>query len=230
MGYEIEVQYLRFILGGMRSREEGNRLLVNTERVYLAKTNLLLVKALLEEFGGRGVFVAIDRPYHYMDHLLRIHKIPHEELLFIDAVTNISGERRVEGEGVSFLDTPFTIQKILRDLRIQRKRDDGGTEEVDLLDRDFLVIDDVSAMFYYGGVTSRQQILREFLEAVSRRPETFAAVVVDREVHRELYEFLSDYVDHGVDMGTASFQMADDSDVEEVPETPDSTAQFRVRG
>jgi hypothetical protein len=231
MAYDLEVQTMRFILDKMRAGKEGNRLLVNTERVYLAKTNLILVEACLEELGERGVYVSIDRPYHYMSHLLRIHKVPHDGLMFIDAVTNISGERKVERDSVNFLETPFAIPRILKDLKVTRRGAEGNMEEIDLLERDFVVIDDVSAIFYYRGVSSGKRFIEDYLGAIGSSARTFTAVAVDREAHRELYEFLSTLTDRGVDMGTASFQLAQEqSSSEDVTDSLEPTSPTRVRG
>lgn len=204
MVYETEVAAMRDVISIMRKNSQ-NRLLVNTDRIYLAKTNLITLKSLLEGRGPKGVFIAINRPYHYMAHLLRIHKVDYEELLFIDAVTEISGERRMEWKQTAFLSGPFQVARILEDLQLTHKQADGSTSIVKFVERDFVLVDDVSAIFHYNQQWTGESFLRSFLDTVKSHPNAFASVSVDRETQRSLYEFLADNCDRMVDMGNAAF-------------------------
>lgn len=214
MVYETEVQAMREIIRIMRETGTENRLLVNTERIYLAKTNLIILKAMLEELGKKGVFIAIDRPYHYMVHLMKIHRFHYDEMLFIDAITKISGERRMEWSSASFLNGPFSIDTLLRDLKIITKDPAGRSQLVDLTDGDFLMIDDVSAIFHYNKLGTGRRFLKTYLDIVGNKKSTFTAVSVDRESHTSLYEFLAQNCDRMVDMGNAAFMVVPRSSAE----------------
>lgn len=212
MVYETEVIAMRDVISQMMKTSQ-NRLLVNTDRVYLAKTNLITLKSLLEERGPRGIFLSINRPYHYMAHLLRIHKVDYDEMLFIDAVSKISGERKMEWKQTTFLDSPFQIPKIFEDLQLIGKTPDGSTSIIKIIESDFVVIDDISAIFHYNELGTGKRFLKEFLDAVASNPTSFTAFAIDRESQREIYEFLADLSDRMVDMGNAAFM--------EVPKEPE---------
>ncbi len=204
MVYETEVIAMRDVISQMMKTSQ-NRLLVNTDRVYLAKTNLITLKSLLEEVGPRGIFLSINRPYHYMAHLLRIHKVDYEEMLFIDAISKISGERKMEWKQTTFLDSPFQIPKIFEDLQLIGKTLDGSTAIIKIIEGDFVMIDDISAIFHYNELGTGKRFLKEFLDAVASNPKSFTAFAIDRETQRDTYEFLADHSDRLVDMGNAAF-------------------------
>ncbi|MFQ6128300.1 MAG: hypothetical protein ACE5QW_05310 [Thermoplasmata archaeon] len=204
MVYETEVAAMRGVISLMMKNSE-NKLLVNTDRIYLAKTNLIALKSLLEERGPRGIFIAINRPYHYMAHLLRIHKVVYEEMLFIDAVTRISGERRMEWKHTTFLNGPFQIPKIFNDLELVGRKGDGSTGLIRIIEGDFVLVDDVSAIFHFNKRGMGKRFLQNFMDAVASNPKAFTSVSVDRETQRELYEFLAENCDRMVDMGNAAF-------------------------
>ncbi|MCK4368007.1 MAG: hypothetical protein KAW84_08705 [Thermoplasmata archaeon] len=215
MVYETEVFAMRDVISQMMKTSQ-NRLLVNTDRVYLGKTNLIALESLLEERGPRGIFIAINRPYHYMAHLLRIHKVDYEEMLFIDAVSQISGERKMEWKQTTFLDSPFQVAKLFEDLKLLGKTTDGSTAIIKIIEGDFVVIDDVSAIFHYNELGTGKAFLKKFLDAVASNPKSFTAFAVDRETQRDLYEFLADNADRMVDMGNAAF-MEVPKELEEEP-------------
>jgi hypothetical protein len=213
MVYETEVIAMRDVISQMLKTSQ-NRLLVNTDRVYLGKTNLIALKSLLEEIGPRGIFISINRPYHYMAHLLRIHKVDYEEMLFIDVVSQISGERRMEWKQTTFLDSPFQIPKIFEDLQLVGKTAEGSTSIIKIIESDFVVVDDVSAIFHYNELGTGREFLKGFLDAIAAKSDAFTAFAVDRETQRDLYEFLAENSDRMVDMGNAAF-MEVPKDIEE---------------
>lgn len=204
MVYETEVAAMRDVISQMMKSSQ-NRLLVNTDRIYLAKTNLIAIKSLLSERGPNGIFLAMNRPYHYMAHLLRIHKIDYEEMTFIDAVTQISGERRMEWKQTTFMNSPFQISSIFEDFKIVGKNLDGSTSIVNIIEGDWVVVDDVSSIFHYNQLGAGRSFLKDFLDAIESNPKAFTAFAVDRETQRDLYEFLADNCDRMVDMGNAAF-------------------------
>ncbi|MFQ5909631.1 MAG: hypothetical protein ACE5IJ_02790 [Thermoplasmata archaeon] len=204
MVYETEVVAMRDIISQMMKASQ-NRLLVNTDRIYFAKTNLIALKALLEERGPKGIFISINRPYHYMAHLLRIHKVDYDEMHFIDAISQISGERRMEWRQTTFLDGPFQVSKIFDDLELVGRMEDGSATILRIVEGDFVLIDDVSAVFHYNKTGIGRRFLKRFLDAVASNPKAFTSVSVDRETQRDLYEFLADNCDRMVDMGNAAF-------------------------
>ncbi|MFQ6106634.1 MAG: hypothetical protein ACE5QF_03480 [Thermoplasmata archaeon] len=227
MVYETEVAAMRDVISQMM-RSSQNRLLVNTDRVYFAKTNLIALKSLLEERGPKGVFIAINRPYHYMAHLLRIHKVSYEEMIFVDAITEISGERRMEWRRTTFLNGPFQITKIFEDLELVGKKEDGSATMIKIIEGDFVLVDDISAIFHYNKLGTGKHFLKKFLDAIASNPQAFTSVSVDRETQRDLYEFLADNCDRMVDMGNAAF-LESPKEMEEV--RPPRVAQaFEGRG
>ena len=49
---------------------KSNLILVSTNQVQLARTNLIMLNLLLSQMKLKGIFISVDRPHQYMVHLV----------------------------------------------------------------------------------------------------------------------------------------------------------------
>ena len=70
----------------------NKKVLVVSKYTERTRVNLILLKFFLEEMKMRGIFITIDRPHQYIEYLLKLHGISQDKLLYIDVVSQLSGE------------------------------------------------------------------------------------------------------------------------------------------
>ena len=69
----------------------GGKVLVVSRYTERMRVNICLLKFFLHEMKQKGIFITIDRPHQYTASLLTLHGISQDNLVYIDAVSRISG-------------------------------------------------------------------------------------------------------------------------------------------
>ena len=163
---------------------EGQGLVVCSVRYpMISKVMVELLEALLRGAGLAGAILSIDRPHTYISHLLEKRGVPQEKLVYIDAVTRISGEAPPSTGGSELLPAPFCVN-ILSDFmtvcgpKIAEKR--AG----------FLLVDNLSALTPYVSEECMRRFLENLVQLGRQVPGLRCVFVLDRQSHSHLYELL----------------------------------------
>ena len=159
----------------------GKRVLLTARYIFLNKILVGLLKFLLEKRNAKGVYIAVDRPYHYTSKLLEKHKIPTDGLFFIDAVSIISSEKIERAPNAELIDSPFCVN-LTSDVNEKLERMD--TEHGDM---SFIFLDNITVMLNYID----QDCLEKFLGTIVIKfpgKRTITITVVDKEAHPNTYE------------------------------------------
>jgi hypothetical protein len=159
--------------------------LLDVTSTQFVRVNLILLKALLENKGLSGMFVSVDRPHQYMVHLLRMHRINVDKVMFIDAIGRFSADRKECIASVGYVDAPFHIDTLPEAIRAMSN---NGNRKVDLSTCGFAMIDNLAALLPYNSYTSVEAFLKSFVEVMGTRPGTIVPLVVDKEKSGLLYE------------------------------------------
>ncbi len=182
--------------------EEGSSIyLVHVKYTNLVRVNLVLLKALLEDKKRRGLMITIDRPHQYLSHLMQLHGVDQTNLVFVDAISLHSADTKGGEVAPEFQMGPFHIEALPDFLM---KHDDGGPSfHIDMSKIDFVIIDNVSTLLTYNSMESIRRFFQKYVDAVkdvkSRGIQT--ALVMDRDQHTELYEFLFGLSRKSIDLG-----------------------------
>lgn len=182
----------------IRGLRNSAKIIVNTNFTQIGKTNLLLLKGLLDIERENGFFVALDRPHQYMSYLLHMHEVTQDNLWFIDAVTHTSGLRRKERDNVNFLEGPFHIENLFDNLNI-------GVDGCSFLSPeriDFFIIDNVATMLNYNDTVRVEEFIVSFSDFIKIHDHIIGCVTIDKESNPELSEILVEHFDYMIDMDT----------------------------
>lgn len=198
-----DLQLMSKLLPQISDPNRGNRLLLLVNYMRIAKTNLILLKALLEELNKRGIFISIDRPHRYMGHLLRIHRINYANLLFIDTITTFSSDKfnDVGGESnVKIIESPFQIHLLPELLSMSPVKYDNVGYKIDLTDVDFIIIDNIAAMLNYNDHIMVEGFLESYLNKLTENRNILTPFLLDRTTHLSLYEAVRRLCDREIDV------------------------------
>lgn len=180
---ERDESLLSYIMSSMGEGTSGP-VLLDVNSTQFVRVDLVLLKGLLQK-GLNGLFISVDRPHQYMVHLLRMHKINLENLMFIDAIGRFSADRKECMASVSYVDAPFhidTLPAAIGNMSMDVNR------KVSLDTCGFAMIDNLAALLPYNSYSSVESFLRSFVEVMTSRGNTIVPLIVDKEKNGLLYE------------------------------------------
>ncbi len=182
---------MRNIISLIGDINHRNKVLFSVSYERIAKTNLILLRALLEELKKKGILVTLDRPHQYMEHLLRMHRINYENLLFIDTIARFSGNilsDNLNVGNVRILNSPFQID-LLPELFASTPEEKVGVEDkIDITGVDFILIDNVATMLNYNDPTSVESFLENYMAKFSNLNNILISLTLDSVAYNSLYQ------------------------------------------
>ncbi len=184
---ERDESLLKYIMASMGEGVSGP-VLFDVNSTQFVRVNLVVLNGLLLQRGLNGMFISVDRPHQYMVHLLRMHKINLENLMFIDAIGRFSADRKECMASVGYVDAPFHIDTLPAAMSEMGNNGHGGEKKVSLDTCGFAMIDNLAALLPYNSYTSVESFLRSFIGVMTSRGNTIVPLVVDKEKSGLLYE------------------------------------------
>lgn len=159
--------------------------LLDVNSTQFVRVNLVLLKGMLLQKDLNGIFVSVDRPHQYMVHLLRMHKINLENIMFIDAIGRFSADRKECMASVGYVDAPFHIDTLPTAIGDMGS---NGAKKVSLDTCGFAMIDNLAALLPYNSYPSVEAFLKSFVGVMASRGNSIVPLVVDKEKNGLLYE------------------------------------------
>ncbi len=166
-------------------------LLVNLNNYQ--KTSLEALRYLSREMSLPGVYVSVNKPYSSLRTSLVKEKIDVDTMIFIDAITKISGGEAEKSENCLFLDGPEN----LTDFSI------SITEAVSALNmRDkFLFFDSINTLLIYN----ETEPVSRFFHFLSSRMRQWGVkgliMALDKKTDKSIISQISQFCDKVIDLG-----------------------------
>ena len=211
---ENDIQLMKTMIFKIGDLGEGNKLLFATNFMQIAKINLILLKALLEELDWRGFFITIDRPHQYIEHLMRMHCINYSKLNFIDTIARFSADNLTGMDirgNLRMLDSPFQIHLLPDMFDLNGTEVDLKVGKIYLDDVDFILIDNIASMLNYNEQGMVEQFLVNYLAKFEKARHIFVPVLIDRMSHSHLFEVARGLCDMELDVEVMANMKADQS-------------------
>ena len=173
---------------------DKKKILVVSKYTERTRVNLVLLKFFLTEMNMRGIFITIDRPHQYIEYLLKLHGIPQDKLLYIDVVSQLSGEIRLNDEhNVFFMDGPYEVgflDKAMNGCESESAIGDVSKNYVNLKEMDFILVDDIAALSKYLDDDGIKQFIDSYMTSIRRLATVIAPLVLDINKNKEMYQIL----------------------------------------
>jgi len=178
------------VVAGEFARARPNaRFLFSCRFTKVMKLNILLLHHCLRERNERGICVSIDRPHSYMRFALKKMDVPQDGLIFIDAISRLTGQRS-EDSVVRFLAGGLSLP-ILDDLFSRAYVAEGAERHfVNIEDLNFLLVDNVNVMLQYCSMEKTRKLLSGLTDNVKKYTSMRTMFVLDPATGREIYDFL----------------------------------------
>jgi hypothetical protein len=181
-----DVRQMNIILEAFDNAGLKGAILLDVPSTQFVKVNLMLLRGLAMERGMSGMFISVDRPHQYMVHLLTMHQIKAERLIFIDAISRFSADCKVATANVGFVDGPFHIDRLPEAMGEWGKCNGGNS--MTLSDCEFAIIDNLSALLTYNNYNSVETFLKNFVSFLEVADNIRVPLMIDSEKYGLLYE------------------------------------------
>jgi len=195
-----DINLMQAIMGEIGDIGTGERVLFKVSYSRIVQINLVILKILLDKWMKRGIFITVDRPHNYMDHLLKMHRVENRHrLTYIDAIGNYSGAEVMTIEGKTIEHTPFQIERLPDELFVGIKESSGT---IDMRNNDFILIDNLAAMLNYNSLDSVITFVDRYLKAIALYDSIFTALFIDSHNHPGLYDAIKPLCDVELEIST----------------------------
>ena len=174
------------ILDAFDKRGFKGAIIFDVPATQFVRVNLMMLRGLAQERGLPGIFISVDRPHQYMVHLLSMHQIKADNLIFIDAISRFSADFKVANAKVGFMDGPFRIDRLPMAMNEWIKSCNG--KSLNLNNSGFAIIDNLSALLTYNSFTSVQTFLQNFIQTLHPSKNMIVPLMIDSEKSGLLYE------------------------------------------
>jgi len=198
---EKDIQLARAIESEIPFESESFIVLLTTKYTNLVRVNLVVLKAFLDDKRKRGVIITIDRPYQYISHLLQLHGIDQANLTYVDVISSHASDSKGGAVTGRFQHSPFHIES-LPDLLFSEESSEGPNS-IDISCVEFVVIDNISTALTYNTMDSLKGCFSRYTELTRRHKSgpIITILVMDRELHSELFKVISEVSKITIDIG-----------------------------
>ena len=183
---EKDLMLMEELLKAMDASGLSGAILVDVPSTQFVRFNIMLLRGLSQDRSLPGLFVSVDRPHQYMVHLLSMHHIKAERLMYIDAISRFSADCKIAPANVGFVDGPFHIDKLPAAMSEYNSSDDG--KKTGLKDCRYAIVDNLSALLTYNSFGSVELFLRDFVKVFESPRKALVILVIDKEKSAPLYE------------------------------------------
>ena len=185
---EIMKRFLTFFYSPGSPR--NSKILVASKYTERTRINLCLLKFFLQEMKQRGIFITIDRPHQYTASLLATHNIPQDNLIYIDAISRLSGEKESNVSNVKFINGPYELNFLEEVSSISFASGAVNSRSINLDELDFILVDDIAALTKYQEEDGVQRMIDSYISSIERIKSVTAPIVLDVNKDKYIYELL----------------------------------------
>lgn len=168
-------------------------LFVTSKKTY-AKTNMGILKILVNEKKLAGIYITINRPYSSLLEALKKNYIRTDNLFFIDCVTKTGGGRPEMAENCLYIASPQSLTELGVALT-------QATEAMGRKENKFLFMDSLSVMAIYNELATVAQF-SHFLTAWLRLQKLKGGILIsiEREIDEKLLLILTELCDRIIEV------------------------------
>lgn len=196
---ESDLKLVERIVEELDDIDNRGSVVFDTTFTQIAKTNLLLLKGLMDKKEEKGLFVVLDRPHQYMSYLLHMHDVRQENIWYIDTVTKMADGVQKDEENVNFLEDQFHVGDFFNVFESEITTGlEGRFSSMENID--FMILDNISTMLNYNRIEEVEKFIKNGADFISEHPHLMGGVTVDSESNPELYEVMTKNFDFIIDV------------------------------
>jgi hypothetical protein len=154
---------------------------INVRHTMMTRALVDILRHLLNEREETGVVFSVDRPSTYLSQLLEHQGIVQDRLMFLDAVTRISGEDVPPTDKLELITSPFCVNLLTEFVSCH-------SSKVAASRRGFVVVDNLGALKPYLTNPCVERLVQTLKNLGGGVPGFRCIFVMDKEAHPELHD------------------------------------------
>lgn len=183
---DISKKFMEFFYSAKNA--STRKVLVVSKYTERTMVNICLLKFFLQEMKQRGIFITIDRPHQYTASLLTLHGISQEKLVYIDAISRLSGEIESNISNVRFVNGPCELNFLDDISSISCAFGTFNSQTLNLEEIDFVLIDDIAAFTKYQEEDGVKKMIESYISCIERVKKIMAPIVLDVNQNKFIYK------------------------------------------
>jgi hypothetical protein len=151
---------------------------LNVRFTQMTRALVAILDFLLRQQKRAGLLISIDRPHTFINRLLEKHGVPQERLMYLDTVTNLSGEPAIDSDKLELLASPFCVNFLttFRDCHSTKAAASGAG---------FILVDNLCALSTYMTEECVEKLIMMLGDL-----HTDCLIVLDKDRHSWLFDAL----------------------------------------
>jgi hypothetical protein len=166
---------------------EGGVFVLDVKCTQMTRVLVDILRHLTGEKDGSGVVFSVDRPSAFLSRLLERQGVPQDRLLYLDAVTGISGEEPGRVDRLELFSSPFCVNLFSEFVSCHSEKVAAGS-------KGFVVVDNLGALKPYMTNPCVERMVGALTRLGGDAPGFKCIFVMDRGSTPELYDIV---VRHG---------------------------------
>ena len=158
---------------------------------YVAQ-NMRILNTFLTTKDFSGIYITLDRPYSYLNNLLKENGIDTNRFLFLDCVTRLVGGTQ-RSENVVFLQTPQNLTQL--NLSLNR-----AIESMPPAEKRFIFFDSLSTLLIYNQFSTVAQFIHSLTNTARLQGVSVALLSVKQAQYAELVSSLGRFCDTTIEV------------------------------
>ncbi len=180
----IDLKILRYL--EELPKEQFTALLL-VEPTNYSKINYELLRILINQTQGKGLYITLNRSYEFLEETLRKEKIDTEKIFFIDAISKGTGKVTHFKENVQFVESPRNLTELSVALQDSYEKLQEKPK--------FLVFDSISTLLIYNDISSVERFIHLVIGKLREWKIKGVLLMVKSEEHKGVVNSLSQFCD-----------------------------------
>jgi len=161
----------------------GGVFVLDVKCTQMTRTLIDVLRHLLNEREESGVVFSVDRPSAFLSRLLERQGVPQDRLLYLDAVTNISGEDFAPSDKLELFSSPFCVNLFSEFVSCHSDKVAAGR-------KGFVVVDNLAALKPYMTDPCVERMVNALSTLGRGNPDFKCIFVMDKSSTPELYDIV----------------------------------------
>ena len=161
----------------------GGVFVLDVKCTQMTRALVDILRHLIDERKEAGVIFSVDRPSAFLSRLLEHQGVPQDRLLYLDAVSNISGEGFDHHEKLELFSSPFCVNLFSEFVACHSDKVDSGG-------RGFVLVDNLGALRPYMTNPCVERMVNALTALGQGNPEFKCIFVMDKCSTPELYDIV----------------------------------------
>jgi hypothetical protein len=161
----------------------GGAYVLDVKCTQMTRTLVDVLRHLLNEREESGVVFSVDRPSFYLSRLLERQGVPQDRLMYLDAVSNISGEGFAQNDKLELFSSPFCVNLFSELVSCHSDKVAAGK-------KGFVVVDNLGALKPYMSNPCVERMVNALKSLGRDNPDFKCIFVMDKESTPDLYEIV----------------------------------------